>query len=208
MHLKPRINIKCRLALKTSFFSLPSVQIQTAAPPWVLLVSYYLWVNGPCLSLLFSFSWVYRPCLQPSLLPQPTPLPRTHSSGPPGSVHFMPFTLEATNLSLSFLCHPSLCTLSRSAWCTLSHLQNLWCQFLSVGALFVSPPSAPPFISVLFFFLSCSVCSSFSHLSLLSHFFPVQPPICLPFLFHSKSPKVLYWCSVQFIANTFLMVEV
>lgn len=152
-----------------------------------------------------------HPCSQPTPLPDPIAhIPTTHSSGPPGSVHFMPFTPRAPNLSLSFFCYLSLCTLSRSAWYTLSHLPYLWCQFLSVCTLFVSPPPAPPFVLVLFFFLSCSFHSS---LSLIYHcrlpfFYCTNPLSVFTFPPPFQIPNVLYSCSVQFIANTFLMVEV
>lgn len=166
---------------------------------------------------LFSFPLAgsIDPCLQPFPLPQPTPLPdpiahipRTHSSGPPWLCSFHALhSAGHKSLFHSFFCHPSLCTLSRSAWCTLSHLQNLWCQFLSLGTLFVSPPSAPPFISVIFFFLSCSVCSSSSHLSLpfplLSCTTSPPPPhptpylFTLPLSFHIPQSALLVQCAIH-----------
>ena len=72
---------------------LPSAQIQTAAPLWVMLVSYHRWVNGPYPSLLLPFSRLCRPCLQPPLLLQHTPPPppwpsRTH---PQDTLHWAPW---------------------------------------------------------------------------------------------------------------------
>lgn len=108
--------------------------------------------------LSFPSLQLYRPCLRLPLLLQPAPpLPDPVAHIPQDTLQCAPwlYSLHALHsadhksLFHSF-CRLSLCTLSRCAWCTLSHLPNLWCQFLSVCALFVSPPLAPPFISVIF----------------------------------------------------------
>lgn len=206
------VNLKswglCRLPLKTSPPPLYH-QCRSELPPlpgwsWLATIAELMG-----LIRLFSFPSAgsidpvcNHPCYHSPLLS----LTQSHISpghtpvGPPGSIHFMPFTPQATNLSLSFLCHLSLCTLSRSAWCTLSHLQHLWCQFLSAGALFVFPPSAPPFISVFppFFLLSCFFCSSLSFIA--SSFLSCTNPhilFTLPLSFQIPQCALLARCVIH-----------
>lgn len=151
-----------------------------------------------------------HPCSQPTPLLDPIAhIPTTHSSGPPGSIHFMPFTPPVLNLS--FILLPSLPVYTISI-----------CMIYAV-------PFAVPVMSIsvcLCFVRLSSLCSSFrissfllsflfllfytlSHLSLPPPFFYCKNPqsvFTLPPPFQISN--VLYSCSVQFIASTFLMVEV
>lgn len=118
--------------------------------------SYYREVNGPCQSLLLPFSRFYKPILQPSLLLRPTlfpdrvaRIPRTHTAGPLGSLHFMPFTPQATNLFHSFTIFPCVHYLNL----LVVHCAILWCprcQCLSIWALLFISSFSPSFITFLF----------------------------------------------------------
>lgn len=199
----------------SSWNLLPSVQIQTAAPLRVILVSYYRWVNGPYPSLLSHlFSWLYGPCSTGTLrlLPDPVAhIPRTHSTGPPGSIHFMPFTRQG-HKSLSFILSASLpmYTISICLMCAVPFAVPV--MSISVRRCFVcisSLRSSFHISSFPSFFLVPPV-PPLSHLSLLPPYLSLPPPHLFTrrLFFFPESPNVLYWCRVQFIANTFLMVEV
>lgn len=78
---------------------------------------------------------------------------------------------------------------------------NFWCRrFVCISSLGSS-------FHISYFLLSFLFLRFLSHLSFTAFSLLHSSTICLPFLFLSKSPNVLYW-RVQFIASTFLMVEV
>lgn len=130
-----------------------------------------------------SFSHFHRHCLYPcshSWLP-PLCIPESNLSRPPGSIHFMPFTPQATNLSFNLL--PSLkeytsCSARRELPC----LPHLRCQFLPARVPFVPPPSAPslpPNISFYRFLLSlyCFIFSPSESVLPVLHSFSTNPPM-------------------------------
>lgn len=122
----------------------------------------------------------------------------SHLSRPSGSIHFMPFTPQATDLSFNLL--PSLLQYtSRSAQCILPRLPHLRCQFLPARVSFIPLPSAPP-LTLPFLLLSFM----FTLFHLLS--FKISLPRSS--LFRSKSLDMVYCRSMQFTANIFLMDEV
>lgn len=100
----------------------------------------------------------------------------------------MPFTPQATNLSFILLPSFPVYTIVICLMYVVPFTVPVM-SISDVGALFVSPPSAPPFISVIFFFLSYSFASSLTYLLQLSpsctallsvypsSFFP-NPPMC------------------------------
>lgn len=162
-------------------------------PGWT--VCSYPWVNGPCLSLLFSFTCLHGLFLQSSLLSEPTP-----SLPDPVTLIPMQDTLQWAPWLYSF--H----ALHSAGHHSLSFipLRSLLVYIISICLMYTVP----------FALLVMSISSIYSSLPVNPYSYPgpFVPPslisLSLIFDIFSKSPKLLYGCGVQFTANTSLMSEV
>ena len=180
----------CRLAIETS-----SLQCRSRLPP----LSGWSWLAtiAELMGLIRLFSLVSsagsmdparnHPCSTGTLrlLPDPVAhIPRTHSTGPPGSIHFMPFTRQG-HKSLSFILSPSLpmYAISICLMCAVPFAVPV--MSISVRRCFVcisSLRSSFHISSFPSFFLVPSV-PPLSHLSLLPPYLSLPAPPPPPHLF-------------------------